>query len=70
MREKEPILRIAILALSAISAPAVAQAYVDPNAAGLLYQIFFPLVIAVTVAWRWIKDAVSRLWFFIKRTWD
>jgi hypothetical protein len=36
-----------------------ALAYVDPNAAGFLYQIFFPLMVAVVGAWRWIKTGAS-----------
>ncbi len=43
-----------------------ARAYVDPNAAGLLYQIFFPVIIAVTVAWRWIKETVKQLFGAIR----
>jgi hypothetical protein len=70
MLNRQQLIRFAAFGLSAVSLPAVAYAYVDPNSAGLLYQIFFPLVIAVTVAWRWIKDTVSRLWYVIKRTRD
>jgi hypothetical protein len=51
-------------------APATAFAYLDPNTPGILYQIFFPLVIAVTLAWRRIKDTVSWLWLRIWRKED
>ena len=51
-------------------APATAFAYLDPNTPGLLYQIFFPLVVAVTLAWRRIKDTVSWLWLRIWRKED
>jgi len=70
MRKAELLIRCGIFGLSAIAIPAVAFAYVDPNSAGLLYQIFFPLVIAATIAWRWIKDVISSVWLRIKRTWD
>jgi hypothetical protein len=36
-----------------------AHAYVDPNSAGVLYQVFFPLVVAITLAWRWLKQAAT-----------
>jgi hypothetical protein len=39
-----------------------ARAYIDPNSAGILYQILFPVVVAVTVAWRWIKEMCKQLW--------
>jgi hypothetical protein len=56
---------IAVLALiGSIAVPRDALAYVDPNSAGLLYQIFFPLVVAVTMAWRWLKGTAAR---FLKR---
>lgn len=35
-----------------------AQAYIDPNSAGLLYQILFPLFVAVMGAWRWLKSTL------------
>jgi hypothetical protein len=44
-----------------------AQAYIDPNSAGLLYQIFFPVILAVTLAWRWIKEMFKQLWVKVTR---
>jgi hypothetical protein len=62
--------RFKALGVVATLAPATAFAYLDPNTPGLLYQIFFPLVLAVTLAWRRIKDTVSWLWLRIWRKED
>lgn len=62
--------RFALFGLWAIAIPATAFAYLDPNSAGLLYQIFFPLVVAVTLAWRWIKDTASSIWLRLRRRSD
>jgi len=44
-----------------------ARAYIDPNSAGLLYQIFFPVVLALTLTWRWIKEMFKQLWTRVTR---
>jgi hypothetical protein len=62
--------RFGALGIVATLAPATAFAYLDPNTPGLLYQILFPLVVAVTLAWRRIKDTVSWLWLRIRRKED
>jgi hypothetical protein len=62
--------RIVILGLVAVTAAAPAFAYLDPNSAGLLYQIFFPLIIAATIAWRRIKDIAFLIWMRIRRIRD
>jgi len=38
------------------------QAYIDPNTSGLLYSIFFPLIIAASLSWRWLASSVGGLW--------
>jgi hypothetical protein len=43
-------------------APGTAFAYFDPNAGGLLYQLLFPLLVAVVATWRYIKMIVASLW--------
>jgi hypothetical protein len=58
------------LMVAIIVLPRDARAYVDPNSAGLIYQIFFPLLVAVALAWRWIKDSAARLWNRIRRSTD
>jgi hypothetical protein len=70
MSRAEFLIDATLFGVSAILLPVAAFAYVDPNAAGLLYQIFFPLVVAATIAWRRIKDLMSWVWFRIKQTWD
>jgi hypothetical protein len=43
-----------------------AQAYIDPNAGGLLFQLLAPLFAAIVGAWlflrRWIAQLARRLW--------
>ena len=41
---------------------APAFAYIDPNAGGFLYQIIFPVLIAISAGWIWIKKAAIALW--------
>jgi hypothetical protein len=66
MQKLDKAVRFGALGFVAVLAPATTFAYLDPNAPGLLYQTFFPLVVAATIAWRWIKDTVSwlllRIW--------
>src|SRR5882762_5173820 len=46
---------VILVSVAAIVVPRDATAYVDPNSAGILYQIFFSVIVAVALAWRWIK---------------
>jgi hypothetical protein len=43
-----------------------AQAYVDPNAGGMLFQLLAPVMAAIVGGWlflrRWITDLVRRTW--------
>jgi hypothetical protein len=50
------------IALGALFFAPDARAYVDPNSAGLLYQIFFPIIVAIGLTWRWIKDMARQVW--------
>ncbi len=61
---------VALMVVATIAIPRDAHAYVDPNSAGLLYQILFPLMVAATLAWRWIKETVAWLWNRIRRSTD
>lgn len=53
-----------LLALLGVTAPA--QAYIDPNAGGMLFQLLAPVFAAAVGAWlflrRWIGDQCRRLW--------
>ena len=42
--------------------PAPAWAYVDPNAGGLLYQILFPLIVAIGAAWAGLRYRIGSWW--------
>jgi hypothetical protein len=57
---------LALLAV-AIALPRDANAYVDPNSAGVLYQIFFPLFVMAILAWRWVKETAASLWRRIRQ---
>jgi hypothetical protein len=70
MRQNCPMTRIGILGIVALLAPAAAFAYIDPNAPGLLYQLLFPLIVSITIAWRRIKDMAWLLWLRIWRKED
>jgi hypothetical protein len=43
-----------------------AQAYVDPNAGGMLFQLLAPVMAAIVGGWlflrRWISDLARRTW--------
>lgn len=43
-----------------------AQAYVDPNAGGMLFQLLAPVMAAIVGGWlflrRWIADLARRAW--------
>lgn len=63
---RQPLLRFVIraaafsLASSLLGAEA-AHAYIDPNAGGLLYQLLFPLLIALAGAWAVLRQKVREL---------
>ena len=42
--------------------PPSAFAYVDPNAGGLLYQILFPLIVAIGAAWAGLRHRIGYWW--------
>jgi hypothetical protein len=67
MKTKLPLTSVILIALGALTVASEARAYVDPNSAGLLYQIFFPIVVAVGLGWRWIKETARQLWSKITR---
>jgi len=40
-----------------LAAPAC-HAYIDPNSGNLLYQLLLPLILALSVGWRYLKTAM------------
>ena len=42
--------------------PRDAMAYVDPNAAGLLFQFLFPVIAAIAGWWALFRDKTAALW--------
>lgn len=58
-----------LLALAAlVSAHPDAHAYIDPNVGGWLYQLLFPLLIALAGAWAVLRHKISQLFStFAKR---
>lgn len=60
-----------IVALTALLACAPLQsafAYVDPNSAGSLYQILFPLLIAIGSAFAALRRVIARAWTWLAST--
>jgi hypothetical protein len=53
---------LALTVLVAIGPIHTADAYVDPNSAGSLYQMLFPLFIAIASAFAALRHIVRRLW--------
>ena len=51
------LLTIAALALT----QGDAYAYIDPNAGGLLYQLLFPVLIAIAGAWAALRHKIAHL---------
>jgi hypothetical protein len=70
MRQRSQFVRVGILGIVVLLAPVAAFAYIDPNAPGLLYQLLFPLIVSITIAWRRLKDVASWLWLRIWRKGD
>jgi len=61
------LIRYALLVLlTFIATSGSAQAYIDPNAGGLLFQLLAPVFAAVVGVWlflrRWIADVCRRAW--------
>ena len=48
------------LPLCLLSMPA--WAYIDPNAGGLLYQLLFPLLVAIGTAWATLRHHIRAWW--------
>lgn len=56
-----PQLRV-VAALTLVLATFDCNAYIDPNAGGLLYQILLPVIVAVVAGWRYLKMALLAVW--------
>ena len=55
------MLRSALLVLLVyLSAVPAAYAYIDPNMGGWLYQLLFPLLIAIAGAWAALRQTISQ----------
>ena len=52
----------AVTALLACAPLESAFAYVDPNSAGWLYQLIFPLLIAIGTAFAALRRVIARAW--------
>ena len=57
-------LRFASIALALLLSglPLDALAYIDPNAGGLLYQILFPVIVAIGAAWAGLRHKIVDWW--------
>jgi hypothetical protein len=53
---------ITLAVLAAVVPMQDAFAYFDPNAAGWLFQLLFPLIAAVLAGWAFVRNRVSGMW--------
>ena len=61
--KRTPLIELAVgSALIAAVAVQPAQAYIDPNSAGPLYQLLFPLLIAIGSAIAALRRYIARAW--------
>lgn len=51
----------ALGALALLLSATPANAYVDPNSGGLLYQLFLPILVAISVGWTHVKAFLRAL---------
>lgn len=48
-----------LIALAVLASGQEAHAYIDPNVGGWLYQLLFPLLIAIAGAWAVLRHKIS-----------
>jgi hypothetical protein len=58
-------LLLAFMALAFV--PSYAHAYIDPNVGGWLYQLLFPLLIAIAGAWAALRHKISEFFAMFAR---
>jgi hypothetical protein len=51
-----------LTAIITIAGTQAAYAYIDPNSAGVLYQILFPMFIAIASTLAALRGMIRRLW--------
>lgn len=55
---------VVFIALFFLGSSACAHAYVDPNTGGYVFQLFFPVIAAITACYVFFKNQVKQ--FFLK----
>ena len=50
------------LVLLALATPLDCYAYIDPNAGGWLFQLLFPVLVAIGAAWVALRQKIGKLW--------
>ena len=51
---------VLLVAAALVLGQSDAHAYIDPNAGGLLYQLLFPVLIAIAGAWAVLRHKVAQ----------
>jgi hypothetical protein len=51
-----------VVSLVLLSLPLPGWAYVDPNAGGWLFQLIFPLLMAIAGVWAVFKQSLRNFW--------
>lgn len=62
----KPQIHCCLAVLALVLAVGDAQAYIDPNAGGLLYQILFPVIVAIGAAWAGLRHKISYWWSLLR----
>ena len=50
-----------IAAIVGVAWPASSYAYIDPNAGGWLFQMIFPVLVAIAATWAFLKDKAKTI---------
>ena len=56
-----------LVAVLALLVPLECHAYIDPNAGGWLFQMLFPLLVAIGGVWSIFRHRIAALWARIFR---
>ena len=51
-----------LLVLFALATPLDCYAYIDPNAGGWLFQLLFPVLVAIGAGWVFLRQKIGKLW--------
>lgn len=62
-----PNLLLLTFVLSILLLPLDSYAYIDPNTGGWLFQLLFPVLVAIGIAWNFLKTKIRAFLGWISR---